>query len=95
MPHMTLQSALWHSTPVTVKRYKGGEDSRRLLLKEADLLRWSLFLDLTMYTLSFQALLRNTLVILFRELLILLILKIKEILGSMTFVERPQFAFLS
>ena len=39
MPHMTLQSALWHSTPVTVKRFKRQEDSRQLLLKEADLLR--------------------------------------------------------
>lgn len=39
MPHMTLQSALWHSTPVTVKRFKGREDSRQLLMREADLLR--------------------------------------------------------
>ena len=39
MPHMTLQSALWHSIPVTVKRFKAREDSRQLLLKEADLLR--------------------------------------------------------
>ena len=44
MPHMTLQSALWHSTPVTVKRFKGQEDSRQLLLKEADLLRLCLYL---------------------------------------------------
>lgn len=39
MPHMTLQSALWHTTPVTVKRFKGREDSRQLLMKEADMLR--------------------------------------------------------
>ncbi|KAL9979081.1 hypothetical protein ACROYT_G016683 [Oculina patagonica] len=40
MPHMTLQSALWHTTPVTVKRFKGREDSRQLLMREADLLSW-------------------------------------------------------
>lgn len=39
MPHMTLQSAFWHTTPVTVKRFKGREDSRQLLMREADLLR--------------------------------------------------------
>lgn len=39
MPHMTLQSALWHSTPVTVKHFKEQENSRQLLLREADLLR--------------------------------------------------------
>lgn len=50
MPHMTLQSAFWHSTPVTVKRFKEQENSRQLLLKEADLLRYSLFPILTIYS---------------------------------------------
>ena len=39
LPHATLQSALWRSTPVTVKRFKGREGSRQLLMKEANLLR--------------------------------------------------------
>ena len=39
LPHMTLQSALWLSTPVTVKRFKGEEVRKKLMMKEADLLR--------------------------------------------------------
>ena len=39
LPHVTLQSALWHCTPVTVKRFKGREGGKQLLMKEADLLR--------------------------------------------------------
>ena len=39
LPHMTLQNALWFSTPVTVKHFKGKESMKQLLMKEADLLR--------------------------------------------------------
>ena len=40
LPHMTLQSATWDSTPVSVKRFKGQEGNEQLLLsKEANLLR--------------------------------------------------------
>ena len=39
LPHMILQSATWLSTPVTVKRFKGEEVRKKLMMKEADLLR--------------------------------------------------------
>jgi len=40
LPHMTLQRALWDSTPVTVKSLKEEEDCKRLLMREAKMLRY-------------------------------------------------------
>ena len=39
LPHMTLQSALWKHSPVTVKHVKGQEDGRTLVRREVDILR--------------------------------------------------------
>ena len=39
LPHMTLQSATWDFTPVSVKCFKRGGSNKRLLLKEVNLLR--------------------------------------------------------